>query len=72
MRREFDDTKRKSLAVDVQRYLGKMMYIVRNPGGATGFALAWPAMKNFNVFISDPIPYARNWIDDSLPPLKRG
>jgi peptide/nickel transport system substrate-binding protein len=72
LRREFDDSKRKALAIDVQRHLGKTMYIIRNPGGATGFSLAWPALRNFNVFIGDPIPYSRNWIDDSLPPSKRG
>ncbi|HLF75853.1 MAG TPA: ABC transporter substrate-binding protein [Dehalococcoidia bacterium] len=71
IRREFDDTKRKALATDVQRHFGKMMYIIRNPGGATGFALAWPALKNFNVFTGDPIPYSKYWIDESLPPLKR-
>jgi hypothetical protein len=71
MQREFDDAKRKAYAHDIQRHFGKMMYIVRNPGGATGFSLAWPALKNFLAFDGEPIPNLHYWIDDSLPPFKK-
>jgi ABC-type transport system substrate-binding protein len=67
---ETDTPKLKNLIYDLQRNLAKTMYAVRWPGGASGFQLAWPALKNFQVFQGDRKPNFYYWIDDTLPPDK--
>src|SRR5439155_16139275 len=47
-RSELDANKRKSIISDLQRHMAEGMYVIRPPSGATGFALAWPALRNFN------------------------
>jgi hypothetical protein len=49
MRTEFDDGKRKSLAQELQRYLGRMQYKHLGLAAASGFQLAWPAVRNWRV-----------------------
>src|SRR5437660_6879266 len=71
-RGETDTEKRRALVQDIQRYLGQKMYGIRWPGGSTGFALAWPALQNFNVFIGDQRQGDYNWwIDDTKAPLRK-
>jgi ABC-type transport system substrate-binding protein len=53
MRLEFDDKKRQELGNEIQRYLGEKMYFIAFPGGANGFELAWPAVRNRNVYRGD-------------------
>jgi hypothetical protein len=74
-RSEVDAEKRKSIVLDLQRYLAKQQYVVRYPGGATGLDLAWPAVRNHLVY-SGPTASFRGrdfyeWLDDSQPPLKK-
>lgn len=71
-RGEFDNDKRKAIIWDLQRYLGKAQYCVPNPGIADGFVLAWPAVKNYRVFVRDRRGDAYNWwLDDTQAPLKK-
>jgi ABC-type transport system substrate-binding protein len=71
--RELDTAKRKQLVNDTQRYLAKKMYLVYWPGGASGFDMAWAAVKNFNV---NQGPHRGRvaahwwWLDQTLPPFK--
>jgi len=73
MRLEFDDNKRKSMGHDLQRYVGKMQYQVGYLGAATGFQLAWPAVKNWRMFSGNDSSqvWASYWIDETLPPFKK-
>jgi peptide/nickel transport system substrate-binding protein len=69
---EIDEEKRKVIVNDLQRYLAKTMYGIRWPGGATGFQLVWPAVRNFGVYRGGfRYFYTSAWIDETLPPLKR-
>jgi ABC-type transport system substrate-binding protein len=52
-RAEPNAEKRKAIVHQVQQYVGKKQYMVRWPGGAGGFALRWPIVKNFNVYKDD-------------------
>jgi len=73
IRAEFDDAKRRSLAWDLQRYLGKQQYFTRAHGSATSFDAAWPAVRNFAVFsgLSWGYLWKNYWVDDTQAPLKR-
>ena len=44
---EFDAAKNAAILGDLQRYLAGMQYCVSSPGVASGFELAWPAVKNY-------------------------
>jgi ABC-type transport system substrate-binding protein len=46
---EFDNKKRQDLAHDVLRYEGGRMFQPR-PGGASGFRITWPALRNKDVW----------------------
>ncbi len=71
---ELDREKRLAIAADLQRYLAPKQYDLKWPGGASGFKLAWPVLRNFNVFrgstnnVRDQYYW---WLDDSQAPLKR-
>jgi len=72
-RLEFDDAALKKQVHDIQRHLAKSMWGLMLPGGATGYDLAWPGLKNFRVYQvkqgSSPVWNAyRLWIDNTLPP----
>jgi ABC-type transport system substrate-binding protein len=73
MRGELDNNRRKSISDDVQRYLAQKQYYTRWPGGASGFTMAWPALKNVQVFRGGGFgtPFVQQWLDDSLPPHRR-
>jgi ABC-type transport system substrate-binding protein len=68
---EADVNKRKSIAHDIQRHLAKTAYHPRWPAAATGFELAWPAVRNYRLWDRDPRPNFHFWLDESLPPLKK-
>ncbi len=71
-RGEFDTSKRIEIAHDLQRYLGEKQYTVRYPGAATGFSLAWPALKNYFAFEDHSqarVRFLHEWIDDTAAPL---
>jgi peptide/nickel transport system substrate-binding protein len=71
-RQEPDIEKRKQLISDLQKYLGKTMYAISEPGSADTFDLAWPALQNHRVFNGDRRGHAVTWwIDESLPPFKK-
>src|SRR5205823_9503966 len=72
---EFDREKRVAIGYDLQRYLAQRMYDVKWPGTASGFALAWPNVRNYNIYRSvgtyaRPDPYFY-WLDDTQPPMKK-
>ena len=69
---EIDTAKRQAIVQDIQRYLGKAMYAINGTGGSTGFTLAWPAVRNYNVYQGGfrQIHYYI-WIDETLPPYRK-
>jgi ABC-type transport system substrate-binding protein len=73
MKLEFEDAKRKSYAHELQRYLGKMQYKHLSLGAATGFQLAWPAVRNWRVNRTNDWGqlWPSLWLDDTQPPLRR-
>jgi ABC-type transport system substrate-binding protein len=79
MRLEFDDKKRQDIGADIQRYLGEQMYFIAFPGGANGFDLAWPAVRNRSVYVGDvarPVSASTTgngalWLDKTKPPFKQ-
>lgn len=73
-RLEFDDTKRKSLVWDAQKYLGKAMWALSQPGGANTFNLAWPAVQNYFAWTNHtwgPAAYwtYKMWLDQTKAPF---
>lgn len=73
IRTEFDDAKRKTLAHELQRYLGKQQYFMRALGAASGFNVAWPAVRNFGIYngLSWGYLWQNYWIDETQPPIKK-
>ncbi|MPZ49253.1 MAG: hypothetical protein GEU75_08130 [Dehalococcoidia bacterium] len=70
--RETDVNRRKAIVQDIQRYLGKAQYQVMVPGGFSRFDLAWPGLKNFQVYNGDQRgPNHTWWHDRTLPPFNR-
>jgi peptide/nickel transport system substrate-binding protein len=72
MRLEKDTEKRRALVQELQRYLGKAMYGLIMPGGASGVSLAWPAMRNYNVYrsaASAATTHYKVWLDQTKPPF---
>jgi ABC-type transport system substrate-binding protein len=70
---ERDTEKRRALVGDIQRYLGKAIYGLIMPGGASGVSVAWPALKNYNVYRGSSggaaYTHYKEWLDTSLPPF---
>jgi ABC-type transport system substrate-binding protein len=70
---EQSSDKRRQYMKDLERYLGEQMYVIRSPSGASGFELAWPAVRNFSYFEGDPRDAANRafykWLDPSKKPL---
>jgi ABC-type transport system substrate-binding protein len=72
-RLEFDDKKRQTLIWDAQRYLGKAMWALSQPGGANTFNLAWPAVGNYFAWTNHtwgPAAYwtYKMWVDQTKAP----
>jgi len=73
-RLEKDPAKQKAYAYDLQRMLGKSIYGLINPGTSTDFAMAWPALRNFQTYRVDPkgtSPWTHYsvWLDQTKPPF---
>ena len=68
-RLEPDDEKRRQLMLDLQRYLGKTQYVLRDVGAASAFQLYWPAVKNVGVYYNEVRPLSNNWLDAAQKPL---
>jgi peptide/nickel transport system substrate-binding protein len=69
---ELDTEKRRALVFDIQRYLAQKQYNVTKPGEASFFTLAWPALKNFNVYRGDRrTDNYYWWIDQTQAPFKK-
>jgi ABC-type transport system substrate-binding protein len=79
MRLEFDDKKRQDIGYEIQRYLGEKQYFIAFPGGANGFDLAWPAVRNRSVYRGDvarPVSASSTgngtlWLDRTKAPFTR-
>ena len=71
-RGEFDTEKRRQTVFEVQRLAGKKQYILNFPGSATLFLVAWPAIKNANVYRGGTAPAdSYEWLDQNEPPFKK-
>jgi peptide/nickel transport system substrate-binding protein len=73
-RTDFDTEKRRAIIFELQRYLADQMYTLRWPGGATGFDLIWPAIKNYRVYRAGPnltnvVALTTWWLDNTQPPF---
>jgi ABC-type transport system substrate-binding protein len=68
---ERDTVKRKQLMTDLQKYLGDQMYLIRPVAGASGFELAWPALRNFLYYrgARRSEEWSYFWLDSTLKPL---
>jgi ABC-type transport system substrate-binding protein len=68
---ERDTEKRRSLLFDVQRHLGKAMWGLLQPGAATSFEMAWPAVGNYSVWFPTGVGWAHYqwWLDQTKPPF---
>ena len=73
IRSEFDTAKRISYAHELQKYLGKQQYFMRALGSATGFNVAWPAVRNFGIYngLSWGFLWRNYWMDETQAPLKK-
>jgi len=74
-RLEPDANAQRRLVHDIQRYLAKAMWGLSLPGGATGYTLIWPALRNNRVWQTrqgaGPTWNAyRLWVDTTLPPFQ--
>ena len=71
LRQTFDSDEAISIAHDLQRYLGGQQYVHRALGSSSGFNIAWPAVKNFQVFqgLAWGFLWKEYWIDESLAPF---
>ncbi|HLF79074.1 MAG TPA: hypothetical protein VJB57_16455, partial [Dehalococcoidia bacterium] len=70
---EMDVKKRVVHLQELQRYLAGKQYGVTQPGIASSFGLAWPAVGNYQVFQGDTRDIETGaytwWIDETKPPL---
>jgi ABC-type transport system substrate-binding protein len=69
-RLEQDRAKAIGIVHDIQRYLAKANWGMRQAGGAARFTVAWPALGNYQVWRGGHWPYYRYWLDDTKPPFK--
>ena len=68
-RAEFDQDKRVALINDFQRMAAESQYIMYVPGGASSFTLAWPVLRNQNIYQGEVVPYVHQWLDPTKAPL---
>jgi ABC-type transport system substrate-binding protein len=68
---EQDIEAQKALVIEAQRHLGKAMWNLLEPGGATGYWFAWPAVKNFRVWESSNAVWEKYqiWLDTTQAPF---
>lgn len=71
MRAEFDNDVAIGYAHELQRYLGGKQYFHRALGSATGFNVAWPAVRNFSIFngLAWGYLFKRYWVDTTRAPF---
>jgi len=70
-RLEPDTEKQRALVFDIQRYLAKANWGMRQSGGAARFTMAWPALGNYRVWRGGHRPYYQLWVDDTKLPFKK-
>jgi ABC-type transport system substrate-binding protein len=72
-RGEVDTARRRALVFEMERHLVKKMYAVpHEPGTATNFLMAWPALQNFQAFQGDRRTVVYNWwLDETKAPISR-
>jgi peptide/nickel transport system substrate-binding protein len=71
-RLEKDAARRKALVQDIQRLLGKSIYGLINPGTANKFSVAWPALRNYQVYRhigASPWTHYGVWLDTTKKPF---
>jgi ABC-type transport system substrate-binding protein len=71
-RLERDTKRRQTLVHDIQRSLAKSLYGLINPGTATTFALAWPALRNYQLYRhvgGTGWTHYGVWLDETKPPF---
>jgi hypothetical protein len=65
-RLEPDVEARRKLVQEMQRYLAKTMHSLNMPGGASGFNMAWPAVRNFRTWRTTQFTQAyKVWLDET-------
>jgi ABC-type transport system substrate-binding protein len=71
---EFDSKRRMEIVHEIQRYEGGKNFYPRF-GGGTGFSLAWPALRNRQVYQGGGRSSTNNpstlWLDPEKAPIKR-
>jgi ABC-type transport system substrate-binding protein len=67
-RGEFDQKKSMSLMHEMQQILAEEQYMLHFPGSASEFDLAWPTVRNQNVFTGD-LSHVGLWLDQTRPPV---
>jgi peptide/nickel transport system substrate-binding protein len=60
-RTEFDEDAQRELVHEAQRYLGKAMWALSQPGGASSFVLGWPAVANLFAWSNYTWGTAAQW-----------
>lgn len=71
-RLEQDTQRQHALAFDIQRYLAKAMWALRQPGAASRFTMAWPTLGNYRVWRGNGAAlYYRWWLDQTKPPFTK-
>ena len=70
---ERDPQKRIQLLKDMDKHASENMYLIRPISGATGFTLAWPALKNYLYFRGSrrSEEYTHWWLDQAQKPISR-
>ena len=67
---ERDTNARKKLVLEAQGLLAKLMPMLPEAGGATGFYAAWPALQNFEVYQSrQQVRLRHYWLDQTKAPF---
>jgi peptide/nickel transport system substrate-binding protein len=73
-RLELDTDRQQALVFDIQRYLAKAVYNFPETGGAENYTVAWPCVRNFNVYqkpaFANTWQNYRLWIDETQPPFR--
>ncbi|HEU0075606.1 MAG TPA: ABC transporter substrate-binding protein [Dehalococcoidia bacterium] len=66
----FDNQERIKLVQEFQRYMAKLFYYSRYPGGATVLSLSWPRIQNWNVYRGGGLSafFSYEYLDPSQPP----
>ena len=68
---ETDTNAARELAIEAQRHLAGKMWSLNEPGTASAFALAWPAVKNLGVWNSAAVVWRKYqiWLDKTQKPF---